>query len=131
MHDTHVPFVVNPSAGVPIYRQIIDQVEALVAGGQLRSGTFLPSVRDVARALDINPMTVSKAYSRLEASGVIERVRGKGMRVTERFVDEPLDRRREALRCHLEHALRLAHQLGLSESQVVGVVRSMFRELKP
>jgi DNA-binding transcriptional regulator YhcF (GntR family) len=69
-------FIVHASSGVPIYRQLVEQVEALVAGGRLRPGDVVPSVRQVAAALGINPMTVSKAWSRLEADGVLTRDRG-------------------------------------------------------
>src|SRR5690606_10374716 len=72
---------IQPAAAQPIYRQIAEQIRRLVAGGQLAAGTTLPSVRDVAAAHAINPMTVSKAYSQLEAEGVLERQRGKGMAV--------------------------------------------------
>ena len=70
---------IHPAAPEPIYRQIAEQVRRLVMGGQLPAGTSLPSVRDVAASHAINPMTVSKAYSLLEAEGVLERMRGKGM----------------------------------------------------
>ena len=66
-----IPFEIHPSSGVPIYRQLIDQVHALIAGGRLTEGDLLPSVRQVAAAAAVNPMTVSKAYSRLEAEGVV------------------------------------------------------------
>jgi GntR family transcriptional regulator len=72
-------FRIQPSLPEPIYRQIADQVRRLVAGGQLHAGDALPSVREIAAAHAINPMTVSKAYSQLEAEGVLERLRGKGM----------------------------------------------------
>ena len=78
-----LPFSVEPTSGVPIYRQLVSQIAALAAGGQLMAGEFLPSVRLVAESLAVNPMTVSKAYSQLEADGVVERVRGTGMRVCE------------------------------------------------
>jgi hypothetical protein len=64
-------FQVNPSSGVPIYRQLMDQVRALVAGGRLAEGDLLPSVRQVAQDLQVNQMTVSKAYSLLERDGVV------------------------------------------------------------
>lgn len=73
-----------PASPQPIYRQIADQVRRLVAGGQLAAGAALPSVREVAAAHAINPMTVSKAYSQLETEGVLERQRGKGMVVAAR-----------------------------------------------
>ena len=70
-------FQINPSSGVPIYRQIIDQVKLGIATGKFKPGEYLPSVREVSTSLEINPMTVSKAYSLLEKSGVIELVRGQ------------------------------------------------------
>ena len=75
---------VDPSNGVPIYRQLTDQITGLVAGGRIQPGDFLPSVRQVAEALRCNPMTVSKAWSGLEVEGVVELVRGQGMRVRPR-----------------------------------------------
>lgn len=74
-------FQIHPSSGVPIYRQLMDQVRTLIAAGRLSADEMLPSVRQIAEDLQINPMTVSKAYSLLERDGVLERVRGQGMRV--------------------------------------------------
>lgn len=72
-------FDILPASTTPIYRQIVEQVHRLVASGQLAAGGDLPSVRAVALEHAINPMTVSKAYSLLEAQGVLERRRGVGM----------------------------------------------------
>ncbi len=62
-------FQVFPASGVPIYRQLTEQVRLHAAASRLKSGEFLPSVRQVAQELQINPMTVSKAYSILERDG--------------------------------------------------------------
>ena len=75
----HMNFAIAPSDPTPIYRQIVDQVRRQIAGGQLSTGIELPSVRAVALLHAINPMTVSKAYSLLEAEGLLERRRGMGM----------------------------------------------------
>ena len=75
---------VQPGAPEPIYRQILEQLRRLIAGGQLGPGERLPSVREVAMAHAINPMTVSRAYSLAEAEGLLERLRGKGMVVAAR-----------------------------------------------
>src|SRR5215467_707961 len=72
---------VFPTSGVPIYRQLTEQVRLHAACNRLKAGEFLPSVRQVAQELQINPMTVSKAYSILERDGVIENIRGQGMLV--------------------------------------------------
>ncbi len=72
---------IQPNAPEPIYRQIVEQLRRLVAGGQLAAGELLPSVREVAGFHAINPMTVSRAYGLAEAEGLLERLRGKGMAV--------------------------------------------------
>ena len=70
---------VQPASPEPIYRQIVEQLRRLIAGGQLAAGDALPSVREVAGFHAINPMTVSRAYSLAEAEGLLERLRGRGM----------------------------------------------------
>ena len=77
-------FDIQPSASTPIYRQIVEQVERRVRSGQWAAGDELPSVRTLALEHAINPMTVSKAYSLLEAQGLVERRRGLGMVVAAR-----------------------------------------------
>jgi len=74
-------FILNPQSGIPIYRQLIEQVRRMVAGGQLKAGDDLPSVRELALEHAVNPMTISKAYSMLEMEGILVRQRGKPMQV--------------------------------------------------
>jgi GntR family transcriptional regulator len=74
-------FILNPHSSVPIYQQLIEQVRRMVAGGQLAPGSELPSVREMAREYTVHPMTISKAYSLLESEGILERHRGKPMRI--------------------------------------------------
>ena len=75
-------FTLNPQSGTPIYRQLMDQVRWLVASSRLKPGDELPSVRELAVAHAVNAMTISKAYSLLEAEGVLTRQRGKPMTVS-------------------------------------------------
>jgi GntR family transcriptional regulator len=74
-------FTIQPGSTEPIYRQIVEQLRRLIAGGQLLSGELLPSVRQVAGFHAINPMTVSRAYNLAENEGLLERLRGRGMAV--------------------------------------------------
>src|SRR3990172_9893584 len=122
-------FHVAPSSGVPIYRQLIDQVRAQIATGRLFVGDFLPSVRNVAAELAVNPMTVSKAYSLLERDGVVELVRGQGMRVAGPAVrSKESDRRAEVVR--LVHKLAAgARAASLSPEEVCALVNTAFEEL--
>ena len=135
MPTSPILFEIDPSSGLPIYRQLIEQVHALVAGQRLRLGDLLPSVRQVAKAAAVNPMTVSKAYSRLEAEGTVERVRGLGMRISSRPKGIPIGHRRREFRRLARVAIGRADQLGLTEAQVRDeletLIRNHFQERKP
>ena len=117
---------VLPNSGVPIYRQLIDQIRAQVAGGRLGAGAFLPSVRQVADELQVNPMTVSKAYSLLERDGVVELVRGQGMRVLEMATNGKV--RREALLPLLKQVAATARQLSLKPEQVLAQLKPLLED---
>lgn len=124
-------FHVSPSSGVPIFRQIMDQVHALLAAGTLQPGDMLPSVRELASQLEVNMMTVSKAYSRLEVDGVVERVRGKGMRVRSGDGGRSLTQRKAEFAQQMEPALHRGIQLGLSNEQMISVIQRLLQERKP
>ncbi len=123
-------FEIHPSSGVPIYRQLIAQVHALVASGQLREGALLPSVRKVAQAAAVNPMTVSKAYSRLEAEGTVERIRGQGMRICRPALVGSLRQRKAEFRLLAKPALHRARQLGLTDQQTRDEIDLLLQELQ-
>jgi GntR family transcriptional regulator len=77
-------FTLDLQSGVPVYRQIIDQVQAGVATGALGPGHQLPTVRQVAVDLAINPNTVLRAYRELEIRGVLETQQGTGTFISHR-----------------------------------------------
>lgn len=131
MDGSPVVFEINPASGVPIYRQIVEQVLALIAGGLLREGDLLPSVRQVARDAAVNPMTVSKAYSRLESEGIVRRVRGQGMQVLPPSNNGTLDQRKRQFRELIEPALHRARQLGLNRSQIREVISTLLQDQQP
>ena len=107
-------FDILPAATTPIYRQIVEQVHRLVASGQLTAGAHLPSVRAVALEHAINPMTVSKAYSLLEAQGVLERRRGVGMVVAAQgMAGSQTSDTLALLQPSLAQAAHVAQQLGI------------------
>jgi GntR family transcriptional regulator len=118
----HTLFSITPGSSAPIYRQLVEQVRRRVAAGQLAPGDDLPSVREVAQALALNPMTVSKAYSLLEAEGVLERRRGLGMTVARGAAAKkgPAGRA-ELLRPTLERAAAEARELGLEPEAAVAL----------
>ncbi len=119
-------FDITPSHPTPIYRQIIEQVHRLIAGGQLRAGDDLPSVRAVALQHAINPMTVSKAYSMLETEGVLNRRRGVGMVIAEGDLNQ--QDTLELLRPALITASQIAKQLGISDQQAQAEFQSCLEQ---
>jgi GntR family transcriptional regulator len=122
-------FHIVSTSGVPIYRQLMDQITAMIASGHLKPGVFLPSIREVGKTLEINPMTVSKVYSILERDGVLENVRGQGMRVlglTENRAT--LKERREMVAPLLKQVVNTAIQLKLDKKEVFGVLDNLWKE---
>jgi len=122
-------FQVFPASGVPIYRQLTEQVRLHAACQRLKVGEFLPSVRQVAQELQINPMTVSKAYSILERDGVLENVRGQGMRLKAAGHNGAIRERRAALKPLLEHVVATAYQLSLSPGDVLRLLEPLLEDL--
>jgi GntR family transcriptional regulator len=122
-------FTLNPHSGVPIYRQLLDQVRRMVASGQLLPGAALPSVRELALAHAVNPMTISKAYGLLEAEGLLERNRGKPMTVaTQAPTGVQLTRRLAQLDPQLDQVVLAARQLQLSEAELIKALRKKWEE---
>ena len=87
-------FALDLASGVPVYRQIIDQVQGGIARGRLAKGDQLPTVRQLAVDLAINPNTVLRAYRELEIRGVLETQQGTGTFISHRQV-KPNDTERE------------------------------------
>ena len=76
-------FTIDPSNGLAIYEQVVRQVVFAIAAGSLQAGDMVPSVRELARELAINPNTVARAYRQLQDDGVLQSVRGTGLAVAE------------------------------------------------
>lgn len=116
-------FVLNPHSGIPIYRQLVEQVKRMVASGQLGAGAELPSVRELAVEHAVNPMTISKAYSLLEAEGVLTRQRGKPMTVAETPGTAPRARRAQQLDREVAELVLAARQLQLTRDDLLKAIR--------
>ena len=116
-------FVLKPQSGIPIYRQLIEQITRLIAGGQLAAGTELPSVRELAELHTVNPMTISKAYALLESEGMLERQRGKPMRVAARRRNQaPLTQRLQQLEPVVRDIVLAARQLEVGKKELIALL---------
>lgn len=131
MDPTHFVHI-NTGSPEPIYRQLVEQVKRRVAAGQLKAGDEIPSVRELAQALAVHPMTISKAYSLLEADGVLERRRGLSMVVAAQHRKaQPAADRGALLRPTLEKAAAEARQLELSKAQALQLFKNILDEQVP
>jgi GntR family transcriptional regulator len=95
-----VEFKLDLKSGVPFHRQIVDQIRSGTASGRLLPGEQLPSVRELAEKLQLNPNTVRKAYSELKIRGMLDTQQGTGTFVSQQKVEIGEDK--------LEHMLQLS-----------------------
>ncbi|WP_343731386.1 GntR family transcriptional regulator [Duganella sp.] len=120
-------FTIATGSSDPIYRQLIEQVRRLIAAAVLKPGDVLPSVREVAVTLAVNPMTVSKAYNMMETEGLLSRARGVGMLVAQ---SKLLEGRENLLRPTLERAAAEARQLELDNEAALNLFKKILGETK-
>ena len=109
---------IDPSNGLPIYMQIVQQIKRGIAVGRLQPEDPLPSVRQLATELRVNPNTVARAYLDLEIEGVIYKRQGHGTFVSGQGVEMSKRERRRAVGRHLEKAVVEGVQLGLGEDEM-------------
>ena len=120
--------VVDPHSGIPVYRQIVEQIRFHVASGVLKPGEEIPSTRALSASLGVNPMTISKAFVLLEEAKILERRPGRPHVVRTQGRRKILATRQQ----QLEHALRpvvtKARQLDLDTDTTLQVFRSLLED---
>ncbi len=115
----------------PIYEQIVAQVVYAVAEGTLAAGELIPSVRELAEKLLVNPNTVARAYQELERQGFVAARRGLGMEVAATAPDECRKKRRELAGKHLQDALDEALGSGMNLEDVKAMVDHLLKNGSP
>ena len=113
----------NSADDRPIYGQIADRVKFAVAGGVLRPGDLVPSVRELSKQLVVNPNTVARAYRDLQTEGLLESVRGMGLQVAEGAVDRCRAARREMVRQRMRQAIEEARQSKMDPAEIEAILR--------
>ena len=121
----------SPSDGLPIYRQIVNQVKYLVAAGRLAPGEELPPIRTLAAQLVVNPNTIARAYLELERSGIVTKRHGSGTYISDASAS-PL-KRTERLKLLTERAdalLAEARHLQIDLEDVIELVRQRAKTMQ-
>jgi GntR family transcriptional regulator len=121
----------SPNDGVPIYRQIVNQVKYLVASGRLAPGEELPTIRALADQLVVNPNTVARAYRELERDGVVATRRTAGTYVSD--AGSPLARRecRRILAERIDALLAEARSMNVDLDELLELLRQRHQALRP
>ncbi|MEM7248354.1 MAG: GntR family transcriptional regulator [Acidobacteriota bacterium] len=114
---------IDPRSATPIYDQLVRQVKSAVAAGTLPVGAALPSVRQLAVELRINPNTVARAYRELESDGVVEARRGQGTFVAGEGRPLTAAGRRKEIAPLVEQLVAEARLLGFESEELVELVR--------
>ena len=117
-------FRIDPSSAEPVYAQIVRQVKEAVATGGLKPGDRLPTVRDLAMQLVLNPNTVAAAYREMERTGLVNTQRGRGTFIAELAPPDAASVRRRLAREHMHTFLTEAMHLGLTEEECIELLRS-------
>jgi GntR family transcriptional regulator len=102
----------------PIYTQIVDRITFAIAGGVLRPGDLVPSVRELSKQLVINPNTVARAYRDLQSDGLLESVRGMGLEVAETAPERCRAARKEMVRLRLRRAIEDARESRMDAAEI-------------
>jgi GntR family transcriptional regulator len=128
MEDNRMLFYVDPHSGVPIFRQLMDQVKVNIARGVLKPGDELPSIRSLSVPLGVNPMTISKAYNLLVRDEILARRPGKPLVVSDLGPAELADRRLDELGGSLRPAVNLVRSLDIDPAEAVELFRQLLTE---
>lgn len=120
---------INPTDAVPIWKQIEDEIRRLIATRRLAEGSVVPSVRELAQDLRVNPATVTKAYQRLADEGVLTVKRGEGTFVSGAPPSVRKPERREALAAAAIRYASLAATIGASAEEAKDEIRKAFEQV--
>jgi len=124
-------FALDLRSGVPVYRQVIDQVRAGVASGALRAGDQLPTVRQLAVDLTINPNTVMRAYRELELGGLLETHPGTGTFIRDKKVEKNSAERQRQLAQMAGEAAARAGAAGFTLQELLEELRELMPQPAP
>ena len=116
----------NPNSGLPVYRQMLQQLRERIASGQLLPNSQIPSVRELSAELTVNPLTVSKVYQILEREGLVEFRRGQGTFVTAGRKQASLAEQKQLIQPAIDQVVSEALHLGLSEAQLQRLITQSY-----
>lgn len=118
-------FKINTSNGVPVYEQVIRQVTFAIADGAFHEGEMIPSVRQIARDLAINPNTVARAFRELQTKGIVSSVRGQGLIIESGAKTKCKETRKKIILQRLKDVIDEARQSQLDDEEIRDLVEQV------
>ena len=119
---------IDPNSHVPIYQQIVEHVRRSVAAGVYRTGEAIPSLRQMALDLVVNPNTVQRAYEQLERDGLVEARKGRGMFVTENGAASALNKSEAAVLSAFALGIQAGQAAKMPDQQIRGTFERAWRD---
>ena len=120
-------FLLNPRSKQPLYEQLVEQLRRQIVLGGMQAGAAMPSVRQLATELGINPNTIQKAYRRMEEEGMILSIPGKGSFVSDDLA-ELLTRQRDEQRNKARQMLISCRETGLAMEEIMQMIEAIYEE---
>lgn len=120
--------IVSSKASRPLYEQIASQIKSAIMNGELNVGDAIPSVRALAKSLQISILTVQKAYGILQEDGFIETTAGKGCYVSNRNKEFYLEEQQKRMEEKLTEAVEIAHSSGISLDRIIELLSLLYEE---
>ena len=114
-----IKFILDPKAGIPFYRQIIDQIRFGIASGSLKAGEQLPTVRALAVELMVNLNTVTKAYKELEIQNILETQQGTGTFINKTDSQLPAGEKNKKIKSICNEFMTIAFSYGFSTNDII------------
>ena len=121
--------LISNSSSEPIYEQISSQIKVMILKGELEEGDMLPSIRGLAKDLQISVITTKRAYDELEREGFIESVQGKGSFVASQNKELMKEMKLKSIEDRLQEVVKESNILGLSYKEVSEMLRILFEEV--
>jgi GntR family transcriptional regulator len=122
--QSDISFSLDPANGVPIYRQIIQQIEYGILSGRMKSGDRLPTIRSLAVNLKINPNTIAKAYNELEIKGILVTQVGSGTYISDKKPEVEEDARLQKVGEVLRRFIQEMKDLGVDMRELIALIKA-------
>jgi GntR family transcriptional regulator len=120
--------IISNNSSKPIYEQITAQIKAKIMRGELKPGEALPSMRALAKALQISVITAQRAYEELQRDGFIETTTGRGSFVSGQSSDFILEEQQKEIEAHLQNAVEIARASKISLEQLCSLLQLFYNE---